>query len=305
MRHAYLIIAHGDWAQLERLLGLLDHPHNDLYIHVDAKAKDCPAERLKSAVKHSRIELCSEYRIYWGSFEMVEATMLLLKNARKTGYDYYHLLSGADMPTCSQETIHAFFEENAGKEFVHFATDESRERNGEIGRRARLYHVMMHWNRRFRSHVVNRVLRNVDRCLIAAQLVLGVNRLKKFPGLEVRYGSSWFSITDALAKYVLDSEDFVREVFRWANSADELFLQTLVHRSEFRKRLYHPQYDGECTANQRFVDWSRAKYGSPWTLRGDDDFEMVKNCGCLFARKFSMSVDREIVDKMAQLAGER
>ena len=57
MRHAYLIIAHAQWDQLERLLRLLDHPDNDLYIHIDRKARDCPVDQLRAAVRLSLIHI--------------------------------------------------------------------------------------------------------------------------------------------------------------------------------------------------------------------------------------------------------
>ena len=302
MRHAYLIIAHAQWEQLERLIALLDHPDNDLYVHVDAKAVDCPLARLRAAARVSRIEIVQRYRIYWGSFEMVEAELLLLEMARRRGYGYYHLLSGMDMPTRPQAEIHAFFAQNAGKEFVEFSTDADREANHEVGRRARLYHWFMHYNRRFRFQPLNWAIRQADRACLLLQMLLGVNRLKRFPGLEVRYGSSWFSITDALAAEVLTRADWIRAVFRHANSADELFLQTIVHMTPFRVRLYHPQYDGSCLANQRLVDWKRGRNGSPYTFRLED-FDAIRASGCLFARKFSMSTDRALVERMTGLAG--
>ena len=52
---------------------------------------------------------------------MIEAPISLLKAATTTDkYDYYHLISGVDMPLKSQEEIHRFFDENAGYEFVDF-----------------------------------------------------------------------------------------------------------------------------------------------------------------------------------------
>ena len=302
LRHAYLIIAHGDWEELKLLLGALDHPDNDIYVHIDKKAGDVPEDGIAASVKRSRLEILREYAIYWGSFEMVEAELALLKAARsRGGYGYYHLLSGADLPTRTQEEIHAFFEEHAGREFVHFATDAAREKNHEIARRTRVNHWMMHWNRRFRSHAVNRLLRWVDRGLIAAQLALGVDRMRRFPGVQVRYGSSWFSITEALADCVLGREDWIRRLFHRANSADELFLQTVVHATPFREKLYHPAYDGLPTANQRYVDWTGSRYGSPRTLT-DGDWEAVLESGCLFARKFSMEKAPGIAMRMAARA---
>lgn len=35
MKHAYLILAHGDFALLQCLVSALDDERNDLYVHVD------------------------------------------------------------------------------------------------------------------------------------------------------------------------------------------------------------------------------------------------------------------------------
>lgn len=35
--HAYLIIAHNEFEVLQKLVGALDDPRNDIYIHFDKK----------------------------------------------------------------------------------------------------------------------------------------------------------------------------------------------------------------------------------------------------------------------------
>ena len=301
MRHAYMILAHGGWNQLERLVGLLDDPDNDVYVHIDRKAKDCPFDRLRAATEHSHVALFNEIDVRWGCYEMVEAELLLLEQARQTGYDYYHLLSGADLPLKPQREIHAFFEQNRGREFVHFAPDAAREGNPEIARRTRLYHPLQRFRRGFRQPVLNKMAVLVDRAQMAAQLCLGVDRMRKHPGLEIRYGSQWFSITDALAAHLLTHRSMIREVFRCTSCADELFVQTLVHNSEFRERLYHPVYDGSRLANQRYIDWSSSTNGSPHTFRMAD-FDAIVSSGCLFARKFSMDADPALFDRICALS---
>ena len=37
MKHAYCILAHGSPGILKVLIGLLDDPRNDIYLHLDAK----------------------------------------------------------------------------------------------------------------------------------------------------------------------------------------------------------------------------------------------------------------------------
>lgn len=37
-KHAYLIMAHGDWSVLSKLLMILDNKRNDFYVHIDKKS---------------------------------------------------------------------------------------------------------------------------------------------------------------------------------------------------------------------------------------------------------------------------
>ena len=39
MKHAYMIIAHTNFQQLQTLIDLLDDERNDIYLHIDKKAK--------------------------------------------------------------------------------------------------------------------------------------------------------------------------------------------------------------------------------------------------------------------------
>lgn len=39
-KHAYCIMAHGNWKQLQLLVTLIDDRRNDIYLHVDAKSVD-------------------------------------------------------------------------------------------------------------------------------------------------------------------------------------------------------------------------------------------------------------------------
>ena len=39
-KHAYLIMAHSDFGLLRKLIVLLDDARNDIYVHVDKKARE-------------------------------------------------------------------------------------------------------------------------------------------------------------------------------------------------------------------------------------------------------------------------
>ncbi len=80
----------------------------------------------------------------------------------------------------------------------------------------------------------------MERGLVEMQKLLRVDRLKR-NGMERLYcGSQWFSITGALAKYVLSKEDWIKSAFSYGCCVDECFLQTLVMQSAFAGNLSMP-----------------------------------------------------------------
>nr|WP_308623735.1 beta-1,6-N-acetylglucosaminyltransferase [uncultured Eisenbergiella sp.] len=301
MRHAYLIVVHSGWEQLKMLLECLDSENTDIYIHIDKKAKNVPVTDIKNAVKNSCVEIYREYKVYWGSFELVQVELFLFKKASEKHYDYYHLISGTDFPIKTKSYIDDFFEKNSGCEFVHFDTDERLRNDKELGRRTRLYHFLQNYRRRFSVTALNTFFTFLERCLLVTQLVLHVDRMKKNPDFKIRYGSQWVSITDELVRYIISQESSICEIFKWTNCADELFIQSLVYNSEFKKRLYDGKFNDDIHANIRLIDMKkRGKNGNPYTWR-DSDWEEIQSSDCLFARKFNVDVDKEIVGKVCEI----
>ena len=47
-RHAYCIIAHTDPLMLRVLVAMLDHPQNDIYIHIDRRVDIAPFMLVKT-----------------------------------------------------------------------------------------------------------------------------------------------------------------------------------------------------------------------------------------------------------------
>ena len=77
-------------------------------------------------------------KVSWGAYSQIDTELLLLKAALNSQHEYYHLLSGVDLPTKSQDEIHAYFDLHAGKEFLSFH-DEYLSRASFINR-LRYYH---------------------------------------------------------------------------------------------------------------------------------------------------------------------
>lgn len=120
-RHAYLIMAHNQFETLAVLLGLLDDERNDIYLHVDVKAVDFDADRLRRRVHKAVLHLVDRRDVRWGGYSEVECEMALLRAAILRPHAYYHLLSGVDLPIKSQDYIHQFFAANRGSEYIAFS----------------------------------------------------------------------------------------------------------------------------------------------------------------------------------------
>ena len=279
--HAIMIIAHNQFELLEKLILALDDERNDIFIHVDAKVKDVEFEHFKSLTKYSTVTFTDKREsIKWGSFDMVKAEFDLLEKVFESDeeYDYVHLISGVDLPIKSNDEIHSFFDKNEGKEFIHFTSNKLNQTELD---RVRAYHFALG-----RRNYFNRLITKLES---KSARLFGINRIKN---LDVQKGGQWFSITSDYAKYILSQKEFIYKQFNHTFIPDEFFVQTLLINSKFKDNLYQPVINNSSLMNMHLADWDR---GSPYIWKRDD-FEELKASPCMFARKFDMNVDSEIVD---------
>lgn len=299
MRHAFLIMAHTNWWQLKQLMKQLDHPDNDLFIHIDKKSKDFCQEDFAGVTQYSEVVFYREFDVFWGGFSQVETELFLFQEAFSVGYDYYHVMSGGDLLLKPMDEFHRFFEENRGKEFIEYL-DNQLENDPEISRRTRLYHFLQNYRRRYKVQMFNEFFTFCERVSLVFQILFGVNRVENLDW-EIKYGSNWVSITDSLVAEVLRQRDKIRQVFRYTNSGDELFIQTVAYNCGFRDKLYVNPKSGACD-NLRLVDWERGKNGNPYTFCKEDlEYLQSTKPTTLIARKFSETVDKEIIEYICGL----
>lgn len=282
MKHAYLIMAHNQFGMLANLVELLDHVDNDIYIHIDAKAKDFCREPVLERVKYSSIKFVEPIKIYWGEASQIFCELNLLTEATKKSYDYYHLLSGVDMPLKSQAEIHDFFAANNGRNFISFVPEISKHVVGRV----KYYHLR-------RGGLFSKVLNRVS---ITIQKICGVNRNGD---LEIYKGSNWFSITDDFARYIVARQSQIRRQFVYTLCADEVFLHTYFMASPFVDTLY--KSEGGMSTNCRLIRWEN-ELPHVFVL---GDFEELVTTHNLFARKFDENIDNEIIEKIFAIVRSR
>ncbi|MDD4312878.1 MAG: beta-1,6-N-acetylglucosaminyltransferase [Eubacteriales bacterium] len=289
LRHAYLITAHSKKAQLLNLLGLLDDPENDLYLHIDKKAQGFTEAEMIAAAPHSRVSFVPRLDARWGSETFIDAILSLICLASEEEHAFYHLLSGVDLPLKPQSEIRAFFNAHMGEEFVSFERETAKPYIIE-GRIAR-----WHWRQPVHP-LLKKFHRRAAPTSIFLQRVFGVNRIKNAP-VVFQKGGVWFSITHALARYAVEEMPRYRAYYRHTSCAAEIWLQTLVANSPFMQRRAYMGWDDELAATMRYVDWSGGG-ASPRVLTSAD-FDMLMHSGMLFARKFDDAVDADVIKQIS------
>lgn len=287
-RHAYLILAHKDDLVLRTLISMLDDPRNDIFIHMDKKTANFDEQKILGLAKKSHVVITPRITVSWGAYNIIDAELILLKEATKYGhYAYYHLLSGQDLPIKTQDYIHSFFDKNRGKEFVCFQSPSFQH-----AKRVKYYYPFQD---RF-GKKSSLCLRAFNIAFPLMQKIVGVNRNK---GISFQKGTQWFSITDDLARHVVQKEPWIKETFKSTLCCDEVFLHTIIINSKFRNNLYRKEFDDDRHANMRLIDWNR---GKPYVFR-TTDLDEIRKSDCLFVRKIDASIDSEVISNIQMMFG--
>lgn len=290
-KHAYLVMAHGNFKILEYLLRAIDDVRNDIFLHVDARNRLFDEELCRTWVSQSRLYVIPRQDVYWADYSIVDVTMKLIQEAKNIqSYKYYHLISGVDMPLKTQEEIHEYFQKKDDEFIGVVPTDKS----WYATKRVKFYYFFIN-NSIYRKC---KPLKLITRILVQIQRLFKVDRLKGNSSIFTD-GWQWFSITDKFVQYLISKKDYIYKTFSKTLSSDELFIQTIAFNTEFKDKIH--DLSSLSNSSKRYIDWKR---GKPYTFRYDD-FEELMNSNCFFARKFDEKVDMKIVDKIYQTLRER
>lgn len=293
MKHAILITTHNNEEITQQLLKAYDDENIDFYIHVDKKAVHYKHDLIMNVCHKSHVYFIDALKIYWGTYSQIESELVLLREATKKEYDYYHLISGCDIPLFTKKDFLNFFEDNKGMEFVEFSPEEVAIENKVINR-VKYYYIFMNSIRN--THTILRKPQTFMReTFLKFQKVLNVNRIGN---QQFKYGSNWFDITHDFAEYVIESQKWIEKYFKLSCCGDELFLQTLLFNSKFSKNNYYdlPKEERKIQLG-RYVDWQR---GNPYTFLEEDYEEIINIHSSFFIRKFDYRKDSKIVDRLFQ-----
>ena len=110
--------------------------------------------------------------------------------------------------------------------------------------------------------------------------------------MEIFGGSAFWCLSRDCVEYI---DDFLRQnikfvrFFKYVRIPDEIFFQTILLNSPFHDLLVND--------DKRYISWPSHPSHHPEILK-KHDFERFINTENLFARKFDITVDTDVLDKI-------
>ena len=268
---------HENIEQLKILLSLLEYELNDIYIHADKKMalSDSEKNEISSSLKKSNCCFIESQYGAWGGDSLMKIEINLLKKATEIEHKYYHLLSGSDLPLKTQSYIHNILK-NDGRDYL--GIDDKENELKLYLHRFRYYYFLQNWCGK-NNHII---IKKIQSASILIQKIFKINRLRNVK-FELVKSEQWFSITHNTAEYVLEQYPRYKKYFLHSFIPDESFIYTIINDSYLVNNMEK--------ISLRYIDWNR---GGPYIF-GIDDFDELINSPKLYARKFDINHDREII----------
>ena len=281
MRQAFLIIAHGDFLLLQRLILALECPKVDFYVHIDAKVKFLPDLYVKG--QSSLTVLNNRIDTRWGDFSQIATEMVLLEKAYHKGtYSHYHIISGTHFPIKPIDEIIAYYDTMTGKTIFSGLCQSTFYQESLKLRQYNMFTRRLAYGSP-RSRILFQKIWRVSHDI---QNLLKIRRNKNTSFYKA---CNWASFSEAAVEFLLQEKKQIKKIFGWSFCGDEYFAPTLLKESTLSEHMV----SNDKILKQEMGDANTRVF----TL---DDFCNIMSSGCLFARKFSDS-HLDVVERISEI----
>jgi hypothetical protein len=270
-RHALLIFAYNNPIQLQKLVNALQHNQFDIFLHINRSERDPQLMNIAGCIR-----IMSLRNTYWGSCNMVEAVIDLLKISQKhNNYNTYSLLSGSDFPIKTNQHIYDTLSSlnESHIEYWHKTSASFHER-----------YTRLYFNN-FPRHIripANAISRRLSKYLPG----------RKFPrGLTPSFGSALWTLRKEEVLSVLNfcaSRPEVVSFMRYTLCSDELFFHTVLKYTTSKEYLNNDSL--------RYIEWTSGRHHPNLLTHGH--LNALRMTSCLFARKFDERQTPGIIEEL-------
>ncbi len=306
MDKKYIVTAHEYPEQLKRLIDRLKDEKSSFYIHIDLKSD---LSHFTSLIKYKNVSFIEDrVDCIWGDLSQVIATINLLKVATKdmTNNSKVIFLSGQDYPIKSLEHIDYYLDSHKEYDFIDYDMSPIPKDSDIYRTRVKKYKINLS-SQREDFVIVDSILSfNLSNLKNIIHL-LGNNKIKlkdffilfnikrKSIFKEHYKGTNWFcfnlTTVEKIMKYVNQNKEKLFAYYKYTLCADEQIFHTILNEIMKKDKTI------KLKPNIHFVDWSKKNVPLPVTFSKKDlDLLLNQPEHKLFARKFCLDMDSEILD---------
>lgn len=277
MKHAILMTVYKDVELINRLID--SYPDEfGVFIHIDKKA----GIAVSDIISKPNVHTVKKYKVNWGGYNHVKAMLYLLKlSMQDDGYDYYHWVTGQDVPINPQT-----FDDRLNYGYSYLEVNKLPRPGwcdgGLIRYQIYGFFDVLDAKIRWQSKILNYFER----------LQKKIHFIRPFRDYSNIYeGSGYFTLFKEDAKLLLSEAPKWEKFYRHTFCGEESVVQTILMNSNRKPFLINETL--------RFIEWD-APWNAPIPPRilTIADYEHIIHRGCLFARKVDKNTSSELLERL-------
>ncbi|MFD2165465.1 beta-1,6-N-acetylglucosaminyltransferase [Thalassotalea euphylliae] len=291
-RIAFLCLAHNNFDYLDEVARYYCSDNDAFFLHVDSGVPD---QNIKLTHPDIRLLPRSErFRTRWGTYDIVKATISLLKAALNAGdFDRFVLVSGADMPLLTKSAL----KKRLTADVSYFAQwrllDYPQQKGSREFFKRHNYHIG--WANPGEAYASKSRFK-IYRMLLINKLLSFIPLMATFTFDHYIKGSQWWVITADLAKFFIEQLEDPKVARQFANmhAPDEKTFHTLACNSPFNTKIDWSFEQSSLKQGLHYINWGIADGTGGLQAFKAEHIDTAKSLSCCFARK----VNREDFDSL-------
>lgn len=312
MQINYIILAHKNPKQVQRLINRLENPNCNFYIHIDKGVDATPFFNILSNRKNIFF-IPDKQREYgtWGDIGIVMATIKTLSQIVTDNQNgYCVLMSGQDYPLQNNQSINDFFDFNYGANFIEtFSIPYSNGWGNDGGlHRLNQYKINLSNSRMdfiqlpsffdkifYKKQTIRKLLKLIKKSQYIPLLKLCKKR--RFPyHLKPYGGGQWWAFPIETVQEILN---FIHSNPKYTTYHKDTLLPDEIFFHSILMKLKETNTNLVIKPSVTYVNWTRKNTPLPVTFK-IEDIEELRNAAInhLFARKFDIDIDEQILNNI-------
>ena len=300
MKVAYLILAHTDPEQLERLVRSLNSGKNDFFIHIDKKMD---IEKFKNRLKDLDNIYWAKKRflITWCGYSQTNAILSNMETMfdKNVKYDRVVMLTGLDYPLKSNEYMEKEYINNPNKQYMIGFNISKCTTKGQIWKITHYHFRDLHIKNGRISSMVSGVWIRLNHILPLRKKIF----TKEEDGYDIYMSSEYWSLTYDCVKFVYNTymkDKKLRKYLKTAFCPSEIFVPTIVFNSKYAKDA--EIYDSKEYLNlEVLTKLHYIEYTSSIATYDENDLGKLMDSNKWFVRKLISGKSEELIKRIDEI----